>query len=212
MSKLIKTVSRKIPELLAKARGIFTNVSNHPSFQDKSAAFQQDVQKLGEAIERLQKAFDEAMSRDIHKLAFRDTVRDELVVILGRIAMHVELAAMGDPTLLRASGFDMAQDRSVKSAAPVVMEAPELKLKHGPMPGTLIASAKPVNHAASYELIITDGDPSIQANYRVQGVHAHCTKIEIPGCTGGTNYWAMLRCIGPNGPGPWSAPVTIMSL
>jgi hypothetical protein len=212
MSKLIKTVSRKIPELLNKARVIFNATSNHPSFQEKSLAFQQDVQKLGEAIDRLQRAFDEAMSRDRQKMSYRDTVRDELVVILGRLSMHVELAAMGDPTILRASGFDMAQDRSVKSAADVVMPAPELKLKHGPLPGTLIAYAKPVKYAASYELIITDGDPTIHENYRVQGIHAHCTKMEVPGCKSGSNYWAMLRCIGPNGPGPWSAPVTIMSL
>jgi uncharacterized protein with HEPN domain len=213
MSKIIKTVSRKIPELLTKARAIYTSLTNHPSFQEKSAAFHQDVQRLGEAIDRLQKAFDEAMSRDSQKISFRNIVRDELVVILGRVAMHVELAAMGDPTLLRASGFDMAQERSGKGgAAAAVLQAPELRLKHGPLPGVLIAYAKPVRYAASYELVITDGDPSIEENYKVQGVHAHCTKIEVPGCTAGANYWAKMRCIGPRGAGPWSAPVTIMSL
>lgn len=203
---------RNVLELLILSRRVKESVYSSPHFQQRSGEFDQDLQRLSEGVDRLQKAQDESQTRDSLKIAFRDKTRDEVCVILGRVVKHVELAANGDVAVLQSSGFELTQDRSKRLHSSQPLPAPSLTLKHGPLSGTLIASAKPVPGAASYEFHITDADPTVSENYKPFGTFAHGTHITIPDRTPGQTYSVKARCIGTAGPGAWSSPFTLMSL
>uniref|UniRef100_C6E157 Fibronectin type-III domain-containing protein n=1 Tax=Geobacter sp. (strain M21) TaxID=443144 RepID=C6E157_GEOSM len=213
MPKPKTSFPKKAPELLVLSRKVKESLYNGPLFQQRSSEFEQDLQKLSEGIDRLQKASDESQTRDSLKIAFRDKTREEVNVILGRVVKHVELTAHGDLAVLQSSGFELTQDKSKKpplSSQP--LPAPIVTLKHGRLSGTLIANAKPVPGAASYEFRITDSDPTISENFSSFGTFAHGTHITIPDRTPGRTYSVIARCIGTAGPGVWSSPFTLMSL
>lgn len=212
MLKLKTGFPKKIPELLLFLRKVKESVNNSPHFQNKSGEFEQDMQRLSEGIDRLQKASDESQTRDSLKIAYRDKTRDEVSAILGRVVKHVELIAHGDAALLQSSGFKFIQDRTKRLHSSQPLPAPILTLKHGPISGILIANTKPVPGAASYEFRITDSDPTISENFRPFGTFAHGTHITIPDRTPGRTYSVIARCIGTAGPGAWSSPFTLMSL
>ncbi|QWV94223.1 hypothetical protein KP004_03250 [Geomonas oryzisoli] len=212
MIKLKTTFSKNAKQVLDVARKVNTNLNNSPLFQVKTAEFSQDLQRLGEGIDRLQRACDDAQSRDSQKMAYRDKVRDEVVAILKRLVMHVELAANGDVAMLQNSGFEISQEKSSKPRFTHPLPAPVLTVKHGTLSGVLVASAKPVPGAASYEFHITDTDPTVAANYSPFGTFARGTNINIPGRTPGQTYSVIARCIGTAGPGVWSPPFSIISL
>ncbi|WP_026842620.1 hypothetical protein [Citrifermentans bremense] len=204
---------RNVLELLTLARRVKESVFNSPHYQQRSAEFEQDLQRLSEGVDRLQKARDESQTRDTLKIAFRDKTRDEVCVILGRIAKHVELAARSDLAVLQSSGFELiAQMKAKRPLSSQPLPAPALTVKHGRVSGTLIANAKPVPGAASYEFRITDSDPTISENFSPFGTFAHGTHITIPDRTPGRTYSVIARCIGTAGPGAWSSPFTLMSL
>ena len=212
MVKLITSFSKNPKKLLEISRKVCTSLSNSPSYQQKSTEFDQEMQRLAAGIERLQKADDDAQTRDMQKVAYRDKVRDELSAILKRVAMHVELAANGDGSMLQDSGFEVSTEKQGRPRNGNPLPAPVLTLKHGPVSGTLIAHAKPVPGAASYEFHITDADPTVHGNFTPFGTFAHGTNVSIPGRTPGQTYSVIARCIGTAGPGAWSAPFSIISL
>lgn len=212
MIKLITTFSKNPKKVLERSRKVNTALNNSPNFQQKSAEFAQDMQRLSEGIERLQKSCDDAQSRDSQKMSYRDRMRDEVVTILKRIVKHVELAANGDIAMLEDSGFEISQENPRKIRYPHPLPAPMLTMKHGPVSGILVANAKPVAGAASYEFHITDADPTVPGNYSPFGTFAHGTNVSIPGRTPGQTYSVIARCIGTSGPGAWSPPFSIISL
>lgn len=212
MPKTKTSFPKKAPELLVLSRKVKESLYNGPLFQQRSSEFEQDLQKLSEGIDRLQKAQDESQTRDSLKIAFREKTRDEVGVLLGRVVKHVELTANGNLAVLQNSGFELTQDKSKKPHSSQPLPAPIVTLKHGRISGTLMANAKPVPGAASYEFRITDSDPTISENFSPFGTFAHGTHITIPDRTPGRTYSVIARCIGTAGPGAWSSPFTLMSL
>lgn len=211
MKKPASSFPKPCIALLVLARRVYSSLNSSPQYLNRSPEFNADLQRLGEAIDRTQKADDEAMCRDTQKIAFRDKMRDELLVILGRVLRHVELAANGDIGMLENSGFDLI-DTAKKGRFTGPLPAPIVTLKHGPLSGTLIINAKRVPGAASYEFRITDSDPTVHSNFQPFGTFSHGSKITVPDRVPGQTYSVIARCIGSTGPGAWSAPFSIMSL
>jgi len=209
--KLSVTFPSIVLLLLAKARQVRTSMSDNRYFAGPWHENASSVAELSEAIDQTQKACDEALTRDTAKIAFRDQCQKRLVAILKKIAQYAELVADGNIDILKSTGFDLQQQKG-RAKTYGLLEAPVVTLKHGPVGGTLIARAKPINGAASYEAHIADSDPTVDENWKQYGVFAHCSHIDITGLTPGQNYFLRLRCIGAAGTGAWSAPCTLMSL
>ena len=210
--KLIITLPRNMSDFIDKSRSIKTALTDNANFRDLSSEFAADLAKLPDTIDRMQNAFDEAKNHDSLKIAMRDQVRQELSALLGRIAKSIELVAKGDVAIMKSTGFDLSVDQGKKSKVIVPLEAPELKLKHGTMPGTIIVSARAIPGAASYEVHITSGDPTHPENFNPFGIFAHCSHINVPDLSAGQNCSVRMRAIGVGGVGVWSAPCTLMSL
>jgi len=200
------------PRALSKGRIIRTMLIDHPYQNAPLPPGILTPPQLGELIDRLQVAYDQSLSRDVGKVQACSVVRLEFNNAFRNLARHLEIWANGDLSKLQNLGYDVRQapKRSAPPAGP--LPAPKLKVKHGLTPGTMIARMSVLAGALMYELYMTSGDPSQEGNWGQQGLHAHPSKIDIPGLTSGQGYWIRGRGIGATGNGLWSAPFPLMSL
>ena len=60
--------------------------------------------------------------------------------------------------------------------------------------------------AASYEVAINTGDPSVEASWIYEGTHKNANRILLEGLTPTQRVWVRMRGIGTNGPGAWTDP------
>jgi hypothetical protein len=69
-----------------------------------------------------------------------------------------------------------------------------------------------VPSAGSYDLQMTTGDPTVEANWTDGGVFKSCRRIELRGLTPLKTYSVRLRALGASGYGAWSeaASVTVL--
>ena len=197
---------------LAKGRIIRNMLADHPYQHAPLSTGVLTPDQLGELIDRMQTAHDQTLSRDVGKLQACSVVRKEYNNAFRNLARHLEIWANNDVSKLQNTGFDLRQ--APKKRAPFVgpLPAPSLDVKHGPSPGTMVARMSVLLGAAMYELHITTGDPSQEANWGLQGLHTHPSKIVIPDLNSGQGYWLRGRGIGATGNGLWSAPFPLMSL
>ncbi len=210
--KMIISFSRKVPVLLSKARFVLTSLSSSPYFKEPPPELKANMEKLDETIGRLQKAHDESKYRDSQKIAFRKAVMIELIALLVRIAHQVDYAANGDINVMLSAGFDLTVDKSKYTKKPGRPPAPVVVLIHADTEDAMVAQAKPVPGAVSYEVHITDKDPTVAENWGLFGIFAHCTHILLANLVSGTKYSVRMRCVGVDGVGAWSVPVTLRCL
>lgn len=207
--KLITTLPDNVEKLLTETRDILTAMTDNPHFRNISPEFAECLAKGQEKIDLLQTAYNEAKGHDTKKVAYRKQLQRQLIVHFGKIAKFAELVADGDITKLKSTGFKLARDRNSPIQYPLTI--PVVTLRHGPS-GTIVAQAKPLEGAWGYKSQIADGDPTVAENWRHYGDHPHCTRIEITGRTPGKYCSVRLQGIWVQGEGPWSVPVTLMSL
>ncbi|MBJ6726677.1 fibronectin type III domain-containing protein [Geomesophilobacter sediminis] len=201
--------SLKDKDFLFSARALLAALACHEAFTGNVPPYVPSIADLGESIDLYQTAFDAAANRDSVKVQLRKVARRRVAEHIKKMAKHVELVCAGDVMKLRLSGFALAK-QSTKGQAPANLTAMVLEIKRGHLSGTLLIRSLRVHGAGSYELQITDGDPTIEENWREQGIYVHISHIEVTGLQPGKNYSFRIRPIGPKGRGPWSQVKTIM--
>lgn len=75
--------------------------------------------------------------------------------------------------------------------------------------GQLFASVIKVPGAKGYQVWACDGDPSIEANWKLAASSANCRRIAIPGLNRGKFNLLKIRAIRGNSVGPWSNWVSL---
>jgi hypothetical protein len=93
------------------------------------------------------------------------------------------------------------------SGEPVAAPA-NVRLKQTGVSGVLQVMCDAVPRAQASELRYTldpNGGPWTDG-----GTFASTRGVGITGLTRGKDYWARIRAVGPNGPGAWSDPATIL--
>lgn len=198
-------------DFLVSARAVHAALATHEAFAGNVPSYVPSIADLGASIDSYQTAFVAAANRDTVKVQLRKAARRLVAEHLKKMAKHVELVCAGDVMKLRLSGFALAK-QSIKGRAPANLAAMVLDIKRGPVSGTLLIRSLRVHGAGSYELQITDGDPTIEENWREHGIHVHISHIEVTGLQPGKNYSFRIRPIGPKGRGPWSQVKTIMAV
>ena len=90
--------------------------------------------------------------------------------------------------------------------------SPELIVTHG-VSGTLACAIKGGCKGGSTQIEITEGDPTVEANWRVSGDGIYTlSKFLLTGLQPATRYFLRARCYSSGGSGPWSNYVTIICL
>lgn len=143
-------------------------------------------------------------------LAYR-TTRAELEVWLGKLGHYVNSVAKGDAQVCEKSGFPTYGTRSMPDVTPPAAPA-DLRLRHGPVSGGILARCKPARRPSSNEVQLCTGDPTDEAAWRHHGFFLGA-KVLIEGLTPGVVVWVRIRTAGLKGVmGAWSDPAQIRVL
>lgn len=206
--KLISTYPTAIHEFIGLARRVKNSLTGNPNFPEPWVGC--SLEELSTSLDILQQATDDAQNHDSLKVKHRDKAKADTSGIMRKIAKNVELMADGNLAMLQTSGFEVQKERRLGPVGH--LPPPDAYLKHGERRGMFYLKGKAVPGAGSYQVQITDKDPSIEENWGTYGTVMHCSSVEINGRTSGQNYWVRIRSIGAAGAGEWSTPITIMSL
>ena len=160
-------------------------------------------ESYAEDHDRLETSFAASLKGDPEKQkdceANRKAVDQELSILLGL----AKVLAVKDPTILEA--FGSAHANTPPSAPPRLTAPKDFDLFYDRKTGHLFASATKVAGAKGYQIWGCDGDPKIDANWRLLTSSHRCRGIEVPGLDRSkTNYLKVRAVRGVNEFGPWS--------
>ena len=132
--------------------------------------------------------------------------RAKLSTLLEQLARNLELTPNVTDAQLATTGYDLHKVPTF-TAEPVTAPG-NVRLKQAGVGGVVQVMCDAVDRAQAYELQYT-----LDANagpWTDGGTFTSTRRIGITGLTRGKDYWARVRAVGPNGPGAWSDPATIM--
>jgi hypothetical protein len=69
-----------------------------------------------------------------------------------------------------------------------------------------------MSDAGSYDVQITSGDPTVEANWTSAGSYRNSGRIELTGLATLKTWSARMRALGSAGPGDWSVPVSLLAV
>jgi hypothetical protein len=134
--------------------------------------------------------------------------RSKLVNLLEPLARNLELTPGVTDATLGTSGFQLRR-MGVRTSA--MLDAPaNVRLKATGSSGQVQVLCRPVRRARAYQVQVT-GTPTGE-KWKDGGVYGSTRGMLINGLSRGKDYWARVRAIGPDGPGPWSDPATAMAM
>jgi len=199
-------------DALLKASLIHSSLSIHPAFQHEWPPVVPNLAELKQSIDHFMDAIHAAMTRDQVKIAERHASRTTLESHVYYIGHYVEMVARKDPSCLNGTGYDIGRVTTTSRYSGPLGAPTGFAVKHGAQSTKMIARVAKLQGASSFEVQMTIGDPTVEANWSYLGVFAKWSYMELVGLTPGTVYSFRVRGIGANGPGPWSAVTTLMAI
>ncbi|GFO67517.1 hypothetical protein GMLC_10960 [Geomonas limicola] len=196
-------------ETIDLSRMICAKLKGNPDFPEPFPSYVTALAQLEENTSELETTTHAAQNRDILMIAKKNqlhgVVKNDLASVLG----HCELAAKGNLEALQRLGLRI---RVPKKKSAVRVPTGETALSVTQLTGGRLVCkvVKPCRNGAT-EVETTSGDPSVEENWQRDGIHLS-VQFELTGKTPGTRYGVRARCIGPNGPGPWSAYVFVIAI
>lgn len=159
-----------------------------------------------EVHDRFEKSFAASLKGDPEMVkaceADREAVKRNIAVFHG-VAKAV---AIKDPSILETLGAGQTTVRT--SSAPVLTDPRDLKVFFDPE-GHLLVSVSSVARAKGYQVWVCDGDPNVEANWRLAASSSSCRKIEVQGLNRTKANWFKVRAVRGNMTGPWSNCVSL---
>lgn len=193
---------------------VMTMVNNCP-IQDPFPSFVPSPEQYKATYDAFRAVHQEALTGNHVKIAERNATRLTLNQQTVDLADFVELASRKDASVMIRSGFDYFR-RTYGSAPPVAFHAipgaaASLQAKHGPERGTIILKATGITGAKSYDVWITDGDPTVEKNWRHFEVFG-TSRMVLKNLEPGRLYSFRVRGIGGAESGPWSHYISLMAI
>lgn len=212
-SKLITAFSSlREADFLARAQQILASLTGNAHFPEPWAVQVPNLADLGTAFAAYQTAYGAAQSGDKAKIAARQAAREVLMTKLKKLARYLEVVADEDLAVLASTGYELRKD-GVRNASAVAETLPPpdgFKLDRGPLSGTIVAKARRLPGAGSYEVQIAQADPTVETNWSDAGTFMRCSKIELQGLAPGKTISVRMRGIGSRKPGAWTPAASLM--
>ena len=197
---------------LAQAQRIVAGMTGNTAFPEPWPSPVPSLAQIETDLAAYQSAVTATAAGDKTRIVERRSARSKLANDFVALALHVQRAAQGDATLLASTGFPLRQ-RAPRTLVPLEPEAPaRIKLSRGTVSGTAVLSASRVDNAGGYDVQLTTGDPTVEANWTDAGVYKNCRRIELQGLTPFKTYSVRMRALGAAGYGAWTTPTSVTVL
>jgi len=200
-------------EMIVRAQVLLSILSTHPAFQEGAPlpSMVPNLIRLRDATDKFREAYNAALTHDVVKVGERKSRRKDLHQIISSIGQFAVVLADGDPDELSKLGYEARRQRGSASNGPLGVLS-SFTVRHGDHRGTMIGKVAREPGAGSYEVQVTEGDPTLEEGWKFKGVFLHCSRMEMNGFEPGKNYSFRVRGIGSQGPGPWSAVVSLFAI
>lgn len=168
-------------------------------------------QELSDLYDDYTEAKRLAVDGDKGKIATRAALREQAEAMLKQIGTYVNFKVAGNLAAMESSGFEISKEPAPKTT--LVPAAPQdLKLRHGDVQHSIIASCKKPAGEVSFETQICVGDYTVESNWKPGAFTTVCKRIELLNLIAGTVYTVRVRAINKNGPGLWSDVASLMAM
>jgi hypothetical protein len=197
-------------DFLAKSGTIVTSLTANIHYPVPWIVQVPTLEQLTTAYTDYVDSYHAAINHDSLKIALRNSARQALTNLLKRLIPYLELVAQGDTHILATAGYDLRKD-IVRGGGGDILPAPnDFRVAHGAKSGTFDIHIAKLIGAGSYEVQITESDPSIEANWRHALSSTTSAHILLEGLVIGKVYWVRVRGIGSAGAGVWTEPVSMV--
>jgi hypothetical protein len=189
-----------VVDQIERARHIKTRMAgnaNYPSPNPTLAAF-------GNAIDKLERAYNESRNGDTVKMETMRLRRTELLALVVQLAAYVQEASEGDAEKILSSGFSIKKGKTPHSDT--AGEVHDLRLSDGSNSGKVLANWKAAENAVNY--LIEVSLTASFTNYELKGVTTK-TRKELSSFGVGTTIWIRIVPLGRENAGTKSDPVSI---
>lgn len=209
--KLIVTFDRfSESDFQAKAGQIIAALTANPRFVEPWPAPAPTLVSLNDALESYRTAYNATTTRDSARIVQRNAARQSLTELLKRLAPYLEFVAHGDVEALASTGFDLRRNASRTSGFEPLPAPGGFRVQHGPRRGSLDVRVNRVPGAASYEVQITQGDPTSETDWKHAMTSVTASRIRLNDLPPTQSFWVRVRAVGSGGNGLWTEPVNII--
>lgn len=188
---------------VAKALFIETKLNGNASFPG-AAAF---VLLLTTARQKLEAAIAAALNGGKDATFAKNQAEDDLDEVVVQTAGYVMSVAGGDEALILSAGYEVKKPGGAIGPLPKVAN---LRADLTDKLGQILADWDPMHGAHEFEVHRNDGDPTVEADWKVV---AFTTKSKYPdtGLVSGSTHWYRVRARGTAGDSPFSDPARAMA-
>jgi|GEM_PF-2475061 len=134
----------------------------------------------------------------------RQAVDRDMTILRG----VVKVLGIKDPKVLEALSLGSSSSARGTAASETLSQPTGFKALFTPA-GDLVGSVTRMKGAKWFQVWACDGDPTVEANWRLVASSASCRSIPIPGLDRSKNNYLKIRAMGSKGPGPWSHMINI---
>lgn len=198
--------------LLAQAQGIVTAMTANPGFPEPWPGNVPTLAQIQTDWAALQTAVTATTAGDKTQIPQRNAAKQALADHLTHLGFYVQSLAGSDTVLLASTGFPLRQQTPRAKVVDAPPAPDRLRLGRGVNSGSLLVRASPVPKAASYDVQVTTGDPTVESNWIVAGSFMNCGRIELGGLTPLKTYSVRMRALNAAGPGAWTTPESLVVL
>lgn len=193
-----------------KVGTILSSLANNPNYPEPWPASVPSLAQLNETYNAYLDAYHASLSRDTFKIAQRDAARAVLTDRLKHLANYLEMEAHLDTARLATTGYDLRKD-IVRGIHGGTLPAPaDFRIAHGVKSGSLMLHVAKLAGAKSYQVQMTQGDPSIAENWKLATTSVSSSHIPMEGLVPAQTYWFRVCAIGSGGEGVWTDPVSVI--
>jgi hypothetical protein len=189
--------------LITDTRGILTALTGNPHYLTPSPA----LAPVQTALDEFITAVADAANGGVTLTSIKNDKRAALVALLRALASYVQVACMGDLTILLSSNFPIQKPQ--RSPIGVLPAPGNLTVTLGARSGELNASAPPIPGAAIYNWRVT---ATTAPTVVVQSAQTTAASNIFDNLTPGVVYNVAANAVGSAGPSDWSDPVPHMAM
>ena len=195
---------------LAQAESIVASMTGNADFPEPWPGNVPSLTQIRTELDAFQTELLATTAGDKTRIVARNAARSTLANDLTQLAFYVQTVAQGDDTKLATSGYPLRKPLTRTQVFELPSAPSQLTLGRGVVSGMLVVRAGRVPGAGSYDVQITAGDPTVEANWAAAGSYKTCRRMELQGLTPGKVYSVRVRALGTAGPGAWTAPSSLM--